>query len=293
MAIKVTIPSGVSSVTIDPLYQWDYGQVLEIESPDFSSLMIEVHFSCAGNDTAVVHTCSVETDVAAVQIPDACFEQEQDITAWIYEISGTNGRTTKSVVIPLIARPRPSRPSLETTASENDAFAELVAGINDAVADIKSGKISVEKAKLADNASKADSATAATTAVTAQNANHANSATTAATAAKLSIYRYVVYVNMTAPVSNGEVSCFFSFVTQTTNGVKFDNVNTIASFMPEGMKIVSGGTITANNNQYKCEAVKRRGFYMDFYYDSTHFVSILTSSATQVNISSSTYSLTM
>lgn len=108
MSIKVTIPAGENDVTIDPLHQWDYGQILEIESLDFVSECAEVHFSSLGLTEAIVESCSVSSSRYTVRIPDSCLETGDDVTAWIYEIDGSNGKTTKKITIPVIARPRPS-----------------------------------------------------------------------------------------------------------------------------------------------------------------------------------------
>lgn len=108
MVIKVAIPAGENAVTIDPLHQWDYGQFLEIESLDFVSECAEVHFSCLELTEAIVESCSVSSRCYTVKIPDSCLETGDNITAWIYEINGTNGKTTKKITIPVIARPRPS-----------------------------------------------------------------------------------------------------------------------------------------------------------------------------------------
>ena len=46
MAIKVVFPTGAASITVAGLYQWDYGQTLEIECPEIGSEIVEVHFAC-------------------------------------------------------------------------------------------------------------------------------------------------------------------------------------------------------------------------------------------------------
>ena len=46
MAIKVVFPANTSSITVAGLYQWDYGQTLEIECPEIGSEIVEVHFAC-------------------------------------------------------------------------------------------------------------------------------------------------------------------------------------------------------------------------------------------------------
>ena len=168
MAIKALFPEGTTTLVLAPLYQWDYGQVLEIEAAGLPSL-IEVHFACNGMNEAVVHTCSCVNNIATVAIPDRCLEQPNEITAWVYEIDGTAGRTIYSIYIPIIARTRPAR-SESIPQSVQDTYTQLITEVNDLLDALQSGGVNVgyaTKAGLADKATKADSATTATSANTA------------------------------------------------------------------------------------------------------------------------------
>ena len=177
MAIKATFPSGVTSVTLPPLYQWDYGQVLEIESEDKLSPVVEVHFSCAGMTEAEVRICAfADNDIATVKIPDSCLEQTANITAFVYEKDVDNGRTTKAISIPIIARARPSRP-VEIPVDASDCYTQLIAEVNEAIGALRDGTVTVKNAENAKKAETANTALSATTASTAQEANTANEAT--------------------------------------------------------------------------------------------------------------------
>lgn len=174
MVIKVTLPAGMSSASVSGLHQWDYGQVLEIESPDLPSI-IEVHFSCQGMTEATVRSCSVVDGVASVTIPDECLEQSQPITAWVYEIEGTQGRTTKTITLPVISRIRPRRS--ETIPVEiADAYTELITKVNELIESIAGGGVTVGHAETATNANYAASAGVAHTATNAATANYATTA---------------------------------------------------------------------------------------------------------------------
>ena len=272
MSIKVTIPTGVTSVKIDPLYQWDCGQFLEIESSDFTAtLLVQVHFSCAGADTAVVHTCSVVNNVATVQIPDACLEQNQNITAWIYEINGTTGKTTKSVVIPVTARPRPNRPT-EVAQTENDPLSELIAEANEAVEGLKNGEIVVKKAEHADNATHANAADSATDAVTAQSAEQAKNAELADTADKLSFDRSMVYVELGCNLrdfATGEITksffVYFSFVSTASQNYSYTTMAQIISHMPKDIHIAANGYAHIDGERHTIHAVRAEGLVMNLF----------------------------
>ena len=92
MALKVTIPAGIPAVSVSGLFQWDYGRVLEIESVDIGSEVLEIHFACEKMQEAIVRPCSFSNGVGSITIPDVCLEQSTPITAWIYKIEGTEGK---------------------------------------------------------------------------------------------------------------------------------------------------------------------------------------------------------
>ena len=174
MAIKALFTEGTTSITLTPLFQWDYGQELEIEAAGLPSL-IEVHFACKDMTEAVVHTCSCVDGIATVAIPDRCLEQAGEITAWVYEIDGSAGRTIYSIKIPITARTRPAR-SESIPQAVQDTYMQLITEVNDLLGALQSGAVTVgyaTKAGLADKATAADSATTATSANTAGSANKA------------------------------------------------------------------------------------------------------------------------
>lgn len=162
MSIKAKFRTGEKAITVTSLYQWDYGQKLEIESADLPPL-IEVHFACSGMNEAVVHSCSVDDGIAIVDIPNRCLEQTSAVTAWVYEIDETQGRTTKIITIPIVARIRPSR-SEEIPQEIADCYTELIAEVRAVIEDLKSGGITVAQAQNANNANYAATAGNATTA---------------------------------------------------------------------------------------------------------------------------------
>ena len=174
MAIKAAFPEGTTSITLAPLYQWDYGQELEIEAAGLPSL-IEVHFACNGMNEAVVHTCSCINHIATVAIPDQCLEQSHEITAWVYEIDGTAGRTIYSIKIPITARTRPAR-SESIPQSVQDTYTQLITEVNDLLDALQSGGVNVGYANKAGSADKATQADSATTAISANTAGAASTA---------------------------------------------------------------------------------------------------------------------
>ena len=176
MAIKVNIPSGQNTATVSGLHQWDYGQVLEIESVDLGNMIGEVHFACPSMSEAIVVSCNFADGLGSVTIPDECLEQSSTINAWIYEINGTQGRTRKGITIPVTPRMRPSA-SRDIPTEISNRYTQLITEVNEAIDKLENGETTVKKA---------ETATQAYSATTAGNASTANYAITAENATVLS-----------------------------------------------------------------------------------------------------------
>ena len=182
MAIKVTFSQGQTEAKASALHQWDYGQVLEIEAPDLPAAF-EVHFACQGMNEAIIHSCATVNGIATVTVPNRCLEQSNPITAWVYSIYGSTGTTIKTIIIPVIARTRPSR-SNEIPQDVSDRYTELITEVEDAVGEITNGNVMVARAAKATSSDRATEAGSASTATYAQSANYAVSAGTAVSATK-------------------------------------------------------------------------------------------------------------
>ena len=184
MNIKAIFPAGASELIVHGLHQWDYGRKLEIHSDDLPAL-IEVHFACAGMTEAVVRSCNVVQGVAEAVIPDQCLEQTTPIVAWVYAVGESSGATIKTITLTVIQRARP-QPAGPVPTVLSDRYTELVAAVNEQVAALKAGSVTVARALTADKATEAtkaataDKATEATKATTANSANSASSAAYAA-----------------------------------------------------------------------------------------------------------------
>lgn len=168
MSLKIVFPAEKASVTSSSLYQWDYGQTLEIESADLLPI-VEVHFACIGMTEAIVRPCSVNNGLATVTIPDICLEHAGTIMAWVFEIDGTVGMTRKTISIPVIGRVKPA-PGGEIPAEFYDRYTELIREINEAITALTQGNVTVTQAKVATYATEAG------TAISAEEADRAHEA---------------------------------------------------------------------------------------------------------------------
>lgn len=175
MAIKAIFSATSKHVTVNGLTQWDYGRVLEIESSELGSEIVEVHFACSSMGEAVVRSCAFVNGIGEVTIPDQCLEQSSPVTAWVYRIVGTQGYTFGTITMPITARARPSV-AREIPQEISDKYTELITEVNEAVNALESGDVVV---KQATHAAQATNATTAGNAATANYATSAGSATKA------------------------------------------------------------------------------------------------------------------
>lgn len=195
MAIKIVFPAGKTTITASSLYQWDYGQILEIEAADLLPI-VEVHFACAGMTEAIVRPCSVNNGLATVPIPDICLEHAGTIMAWVFEIDGTVGMTRKTITIPVISRVKPSAGG-EIPAEFYDRYTELITEINEAITALTQGNVTVTQAKVANYAAEAGTASSASSAGTANSANYATSAGYAAQSGRVTVNQTTKNSNLT------------------------------------------------------------------------------------------------
>lgn len=162
MSIKAVFTAGVDALTVNGLHQWDYGQKLEIDI-DTNATIIEVHFACVGMREAIVRVCDTTTGRPIARIPDICLEQTTPITAWVFERDENEGTgtTTKKIILPIIARTRPSV-SEDIPPDISSTYAQLITAVNNAVDRLREGTVKVSNAAHADEAGKADQAESAT-----------------------------------------------------------------------------------------------------------------------------------
>ena len=108
LPIRVFFPAGYNAVRITPVYQWDFGRKLEIHTGDIAG-RVELHFMCMGMVEPIAYACTARGGVIIAPIPDECLEHSSDIKVWVYERGECCGRTTREIVVPIIARVRPPR----------------------------------------------------------------------------------------------------------------------------------------------------------------------------------------
>lgn len=132
-----------SIVKTDTIYQYNSGQVLQIEGLALST-GTEIHFAIHGTDKAYVLTGTTKNNVTTVTIPDILMINDYcscnyRIDAFIYIVDSTSGYTKYQIIIPVKSRPAPA--SVDFTEKERSEVDSLVATLNTAVTEAKACKI--------------------------------------------------------------------------------------------------------------------------------------------------------
>lgn len=93
-------------ITVDGLWQYDYGQRLQINGLNLPDVF-EVHLFWKGLEEAKVVTGYTENNKFYVDIPNESLKQRQAITVYIYLSTPETGKTVNTVMIFVNKRPEP------------------------------------------------------------------------------------------------------------------------------------------------------------------------------------------
>ncbi len=90
----------------EELWQWDYGQKIQITGLDLPEIF-EVHFSWKDLETAKVVTGTTVDGISTVDIPNAALQQKRMITAYIYISDPEEGKTVNTIYMMVNSRKVP------------------------------------------------------------------------------------------------------------------------------------------------------------------------------------------
>lgn len=171
------------TTTTKPRNQWDYGQVLNISGQIDLPEAFEAHFCCEGDPTTVTQI----GQNGLVEVPYEYMETGRTVLCFIFlHDASTDGRTMYTIRIPIVRRPRPT--DLEPTPVQQDAIAEALVALNNAIvrtdASAESARADAENAQ-ASATTAVESAQSAQTSATSASAS-ATSASQSATSASQS-----------------------------------------------------------------------------------------------------------
>ena len=161
--IQATFMNGQKEATAAPLYQWDYGQVLQIYGLGITDATIEVHFCDKSCERTEVRLASYDSNnkYYKVSIPDVLLENSYSINVFVYRTTADSGNTTHHITIPVIARKKPagfiSKPDPSQTTILQNALNEMNATMNEFVEDTTEAQNSfIENTNASQEAFKAD-----------------------------------------------------------------------------------------------------------------------------------------
>lgn len=93
------------SICVSGLWQWDYGQELQIYGLDIAQA--EVHFAVSGCDEAVITVAQSCEGALVTKIPDRLLELGREIRAYVYIADASSGETVRTISLPVERRPKP------------------------------------------------------------------------------------------------------------------------------------------------------------------------------------------
>lgn len=126
MSVIADFTGGKHEVKVPGLYQYDYGQILEIKGIENLQEDFEVHFS-VGTYQSLVMQGKIENQVATVSIPDDVMQQKTDKSkAWIYVEDENSGKSIKTIILLIEPREISSDIPPLTSVTEIKGFADYV-----------------------------------------------------------------------------------------------------------------------------------------------------------------------
>lgn len=85
-------------------YQWDTNRQLIVIEP----ICAEVHFDNGTQEFSLVREVKIDNGLRVVDVPDILLQSTKSITVFAYVCDGEGGYTRRSVVFPVMARPKPA-----------------------------------------------------------------------------------------------------------------------------------------------------------------------------------------
>ena len=123
--------------TVDPLYQWDLNQVLEIRGLSLPSIP-EIHFTNEAMDRAIVrHANTDAAGVITVDVPNSLLQKPYKVKAYVCLYEGDTFETLYLIEIPVKARKKPIDYTLEDTDGEIYSFNALENAVVNSLAEIQ------------------------------------------------------------------------------------------------------------------------------------------------------------
>jgi hypothetical protein len=99
--------------TVEPLYQWDVNQVLEIRGLSLPTRP-EIHFTNASMERVIVRQSTMDdTGIITVDVPNSLLQKPYKITAYVCIYEGETFESLYTIDIPVKARKKPADYTIE------------------------------------------------------------------------------------------------------------------------------------------------------------------------------------
>lgn len=135
-----------NTYTVDPLYQWDKNQVLEIRGLSLPTIP-EIHFKHEYMDRAIVRQASMDSaGVITVSVPNSLLQHPYTVTAYVCVYEGTTFKTLYEIKVPVKARPMPDDYTLGTGDDEVYSFNALENAVVNALSAMNAATSQAKKA---------------------------------------------------------------------------------------------------------------------------------------------------
>lgn len=116
------------NITVENVTQGDYGQKLSIQGLSLP-LNVEVHFALAGDNNGIKMHGRTQNNITIVEIPNLLLSKGKDIIAYIFVADSTEGKTVRTIRIPVT--PKPDIAEVELPPEDEDIVRELIVVVND------------------------------------------------------------------------------------------------------------------------------------------------------------------
>lgn len=130
--IKMTFTPCLGAIASDEVWQYDYGQTLQIDGLGDFGPAVEVHFSVRKSGGTAKELVAVVGDSITVHVPDELLEnkgtsRDYTIYAFVYPVGETSAETVARIAIPVRSRPKPEY--YEADPEELRPFDDIVAAV--------------------------------------------------------------------------------------------------------------------------------------------------------------------
>lgn len=103
-----TVTVNKNTYTVEPLYQWDLNQQLEVYGLSLATIP-EVHFTNAAMDKAIVRQATMDAaGVIRAEVPNSLLQKPYTILAYICTYAGSTFETQYKLEIPVKGRAKPA-----------------------------------------------------------------------------------------------------------------------------------------------------------------------------------------